>query len=95
MASPPENEENGCPEVGRDPRVVAELGRRRNVGVIRAKDDDDVESMLDRLEAADDPGEGGPGVGVDIVIGRTHEVAGGWCIEKGQQEVEDIVRTGG
>ena len=46
-----EHEQHGRAEVGRDARVVAELGGTADIGVVAADDDDGVALRLDRLVA--------------------------------------------
>jgi hypothetical protein len=90
-----ENQKHRSTQVRRNPGVVAELGRGGHIGVIRAKDDDDIIPVLDRLVASEDPGEGGIRVGMHLVVGGTHVIRCGTGLANViEQQVQDLIRVG-
>ncbi len=67
--APVDDEEHRHAEVHRETAVVRELGRRADVGVVRADDEDGVVLALERPEPLDDRRGGGVRVGVHVVVG--------------------------
>ena len=90
---PGHDEQHGRPEVRGDPGVERELRRARDVRVVRADDHDDVALALDLVVPGEDLGQGGLGVGVNLLVrhadallvGQVHAVVR-------EQQLEHVVR---
>ena len=90
-----QDEQHRCAEVRCDARVVRELCRAADVGVVAAEDDDGVALRLDRLVALHDRRERGLGVGPHIVVGDAHAfLVGEVDAIVGEQHLEHVVALG-
>src|SRR5690606_25733275 len=69
-----DDEQHGRAEVRRDARVERQLGRARDVGVVRTDHDDGVALARHRVEARDDRRERGLLVGVHVLVGHPDAV---------------------
>ena len=90
-----DDEDHRSVEVGRDPCVVGELRRRRDVRVVRADDEHRLVVARDRVEAVHDRRHRPLGVGMDVVVADTGgRDVGEACVEPRQQQVEHVVARG-
>src|SRR5690606_11239821 len=91
-----DDEQHGRTEVGGHAGVEGELGGPGDVGVVGADDDDGVAAVVGDAVAVDDRGEGGVGVGVDVLVGDADgPLVGGGHALAADEQVDDVVVVGG
>ncbi len=90
--TPAEHEEHRGAQVGRDARVVAELGRAAHVGEVGADHHDGVAARLDGMEPLDDGRERRITIGVHVVVGDPDAL---FVVDRGrhapEEQFQDVV----